>query len=77
MVEATNKNRKGGEVMNALMEEKTMLAEIPTEEKREVDEIVEAIKKLPKNARTRMFYMIQGAQLIADNSNTQTDRAVV
>lgn len=63
--------------MNALMEEKTMLVEIPTEEKREVDEIVEAIKKLPKNARTRMFYMIQGAQLIADNSTPQTDRAAV
>lgn len=63
--------------MDALMEERTMLAEIPTEEKREVDEIVEAIKKLPKNARTRMFYMIQGAQLIADSGNTQTDRAAV
>jgi len=45
--------------------------------KREVDEIVEAIKKLPKSDRTRMFYMIQGAQLIADNSNTPIDRAAV
>lgn len=64
--------------MNALMEEKTMLVEIPTEEKREVDEIVEAIKRLPKNARTKMFYMIQGAQLIADSKDNKaapTDRA--
>ncbi|MBS6063650.1 MAG: hypothetical protein KH972_07265 [Peptostreptococcaceae bacterium] len=57
--------------MEALMEiEKTTgikQIQVQEEEKKEIEEIVTAIKGLPKSARTKIFYMTQGAQLIVDS----------